>query len=95
MQEDKANPMKPVSDFLSRYNLVIFIIIIVGGLIAAILDLSYILRSPYSTTDSNNTTNNNITLDNATINKLNKMKVSSENTTQTLPSGRTNPFSEN
>jgi len=96
MQDDnKKNPMKPIAAFLSRYNLIIFIIIIVGGLIAAILDLSYILRSPYGDADDNASTSNGITLDTTTVNKLNNMKTSSENMTQTLPSGRINPFSKN
>jgi hypothetical protein len=89
------NPLAPVINILVRYNLVIFIVLVVVGLIAAILMLNFTLRTPF---EANNFTSSNsgiTSFDEATINRLNKLKTSDENlANQTLPTGRVNPFSE-
>jgi len=100
----KINPIKSISNLLKRYNLVLFIIIVVCGLIYAILMLTNILIEPSAdsaqtstaTSSSTDNSNNNTTVfDQKTIDNLNKLKTSANNTgDQTLPAGRVNPFSE-
>jgi type IV secretory pathway component VirB8 len=90
-----TNPIKSIMDTLDRYNLVIFIVITVGGLIAAILTLNYILHLPYISIESMISNIDNTKLDEVTINKLDKLKTSDNNAaSQVFPTGRINPFSE-
>jgi len=100
----KINPIKSIGSLFKRYNLVLFIVIVVCGLIYAILMLTNILIEP--ATDSAQTSattisgtdsiNNSATVfDQKTIDNLNKLKTSAKNTgDQALPTGRVNPFSE-
>ena len=91
--EESKNPFRPIIDIFSRYNLVIFIIVVVSGLITSVLILNNILRLPYVTTsvDSNGTTK----FDEATIVRVNSLKTSSDNSVdQSTPSGSVNLFSE-
>lgn len=89
-----SNPYKPTTNIFRRYNLTLFVVVIVGGLIFCILMLTNIMNRPPD--DSANTSNGRTTqFDQATIDSLNKYKASSDNLgTQVLPSGRINPFSE-
>lgn len=92
-----TNPLKPIINTITRFNLVIFILIVVGGLIISILILNDILRLPYDTSNykSSNSGTVKITFDETTILRLEKLKKSSDNSTnQPLPPGRINPFSE-
>jgi len=87
------NPFKPIVDVFSRFNLVIFIVVIVSGLIASVLILNNILDLPYATTsiDSGDT----MKFDEATIVRVNTLKISSDNlANQPSSSGRLNLFSE-
>ena len=94
-KEEKRNPIQSIGDFLFKYNLVIFIVIIVVGLSVAVLDLSYILQLPYNTTDSITESSSTINFDQTTISNIEKLKSSNENNSvPALPSGRNNPFSE-
>jgi hypothetical protein len=88
------NPFKPIINVFARFNLVIFITVIVGGLIASILTLNNILRLPYDP-GSFTTQNSTITFDETTIVRVNALKTSSDNLVdQPVPSGRINLFSE-
>ena len=86
--------LKTLLSILSRFNLVIFIVLVAGGLIASILILNKILTQPYA----NNTvpsTPIGITLDQSTIDRLSKLETSANNINyKNLPSSRINPFSE-
>lgn len=80
---------------LRRFHLTLFIVTIVGGLIVAILILNTILNQ--SSGDNGNTpgVGGAASFDQATIDRLNKLKTSTESSgNQALPSGRINPFSE-
>lgn len=93
MNNSIGHIFKPVIDTFKRLNLIIFIVTIVGGLIFAVITLTNILQQP--TSDSKKASSTSETLDQATVNRLNKLKPSSENlSTQSLPSGRLNPFTE-
>jgi len=93
-KKSTKNPFRPFINIISRYNLIIFITIIVASLIVAILTLNSILQLPYSDGYSP-TQSNGITFDKTIIDQLNKLKTSDVNSAdQTLPSGRINPFSE-
>lgn len=92
------NPFQPIASLLNRFNLVSFIVIITGGLIASIMILNNILVRSYDETNTSGTTNSTVTgssFDQSTINRLLKLETSSSNVNyKTLPSGRNNPFSE-
>jgi len=86
-------PSRSLAATLGRFNVTIFIVIVVGILVFCILILNGIMNKP---PDINNDSNTSTTkFDQTTINRLNKFKTSSENSSnQVLPSGRINPFSE-
>jgi hypothetical protein len=92
-----TNPLKPIMNIFARYNLVMFIIIVVAGLIIAILSLNHILKVPYDSANYTSPVTNTTTasFDTTTIARLNKLMASDNNSSsQTLPSGRINPFFE-
>lgn len=92
-QNPNSSLVKPVVNFIARYNLIIFIIIIVSGLGFAVIITTNIVQQTYS--DSNYSNNNSVTFDEATINKVNQLYPSDNNpnSSQTT-SGRTDIFSE-
>lgn len=95
MKKDSIiNPIKFIKTIFNRFSLVLFIVIITGGLILSIFMLNDILaRLPNISASSSKA--QPITFDQSTINLLNKLKSSSEDLgTQKLPAGRTNPFFE-
>lgn len=84
-----GNPLKYLSKLFIRYNFVIFIVIISVGLMAAVLFLSYIMSSPYSTAD------NSTIFDTTTVSRLNNLQPSTINISyKVIPPGRASPFSE-
>jgi len=87
---------KQFINLFARYNLVIFIVLISAGLVVSVLILNNIVSQP--TNNSSNPSTNptaTSTFDQSTINRLNKLETSANNTSyQTLPAGRNNPFSE-
>lgn len=90
---ESRNPFKPIINLFSRFNLVIFIVVVVGGLITSVLILTKILNVPYASTSTSNT--NTTTFDESTIVRLETLKTSSDNVVdQQLPDGRINLFSE-
>jgi len=95
------NPFKPIVTLIKRFNLTLFIVIVVGGLIVSIMILTNIVNKPYEEVNVNTTTTatptsttESATFDQTTINRLVKFETSDKNTNyQSLPSGRTEPFS--
>lgn len=86
--------IKKIGKIFYRYNLVIFIVLVTGGLIASIMILNQIITQPGSST-TNDTTPSTTSFDQPTINRLSKLESNTKNTNyQTLPSGRINPFLE-
>lgn len=85
------NPFAPIVNFFTRFNVVIFIVVVASGLIAAILIINGILQLPYETT-GNIINNSQTTFDESTIVQLDKLKTSDQNVNPTLPTGRINPF---
>lgn len=90
------NMMRIIKDIFNRVSLLLFIIIVTGGLIVSVITLNDILTSQQANDNVVSKNNNNkVVADQTTINGLNKLKKSSDNTTaKTLPSGRINPFAE-
>jgi hypothetical protein len=92
-----SKPLKYAPNFLARFNLVIFIVIVVIGLIASILILTDLVNKSYDG-DSSSTTSSVAAptmFDQQTISRLSKLNNSnSNNSYNSLPSGRVNPFSE-
>ena len=93
-------PLKELGKLFYRYNLVIFIVLVTGGLIYSIIILNNIITQPNddslpNTGSSSSLSPNISSFDQSTINRLQKLETSANNTNyQTLPSGRINPFSE-
>jgi len=84
--------IKQFFQLLIRYNIVIFIVLVSAVLIFAILILNGIIISPDTNTGSSTTATS---FDRATINRLDKLETSANNTNyQNIASGRINPFSE-
>jgi len=83
-----------ISDDFKKYNLTIFIVVLVGGLSTAVILLSDILqisRDASSTQQSSD----NITFDQQTIDRVNQLTTSDESSGDYVkPQGRINPFAE-
>jgi len=89
----KINPLAPINYFFSRYNLLIFVVVIVVGLSLAILTLTSILQIPYN--GSVGSTTDTVTFDELTISQVNQLNASNQNTIKpTGLYGRTNLFAE-
>lgn len=88
-----ANIFQPIINIFKRFNLIIFIVTIVGGLIFAVITLSSALQR--TSTDSVGQSNTSNVFEQSTVTRLEKLKSSSENSVlPSLPSGRINPFAE-
>jgi len=88
------NPLSSITGIVTRFNLVLFVIIITSGLIFSVLVLKDILDQPYND-DTQATNSESVIIDQATIDILNNTKAVDENLeVKALPSGRINPFSE-
>lgn len=89
----KINPLKPIIYFFSRYNLIIFVIIITTGLSLAVLTLTAILQVPYDGSVSGS--NKTVTFDESTITRLKSLNASNKNAANTPElSGRASLFAE-
>jgi hypothetical protein len=90
------NPLRPAINFLSRYNLIIFIVSVVVGLSLAILALNNILQTPFDSANLPSSGNGQVSFDETTITRINTLKTSADAPTKpTLPDGRIDPFSDN
>ena len=89
----KPNPFAPIIYFFSRYNLLVFIVIIAAGLSVAILTLTSILQIPYI--NDSKSLDNSIMFDETTISQIGQLNKSEQNTiSQTNLNSRSTPFSE-
>lgn len=100
MNNDSTNHQsKAAINKFKRVSITLFIVLITGGLMAVVITLSNTLQQMYvvgkpATTDTK-TDAGTITLDQTTLDRLNKLTKSNENqNNQSLPSGRINPFAE-
>jgi len=90
MASIQKNPIMIAKDFLGRYNLVLFIVLISCLLILSILILSGILAQPFDAG-----TGTPPSFDQTAINRLSQFETSDKNTNyNNLPTGRINPFFE-
>ena len=77
-----------------RYNLTIFIVVLVTGLAVAVIMLNTILLESSDTPQFKSTTDIS-SFDQQTIDRVNQLHRSSDSIPEvTLPSGRINPFAE-
>jgi hypothetical protein len=84
----------PVVAFLHRFHIILFVVLSIGSLAVAILLLNTIIAS---SGESNGyvSTSNNASFDQKTIDQINQLKATGENSSPALPqTGRTNPFVE-
>ena len=88
------DPINFLKDFFRKYNLVMFIVLVAGGLTAAVMLIDNILLgniplSQIATPPASDT----VVFDELTIQKLNQYKTSNENNNSPdATGGRTNPF---
>lgn len=87
---------KKSSNFLFRYHVILFSVIVLGGLAAAVFILNGVLEKSDRSTDGYTASSNNTTFDTATVDRLDKLHESSDGSTPTINTGngRKNPFVE-
>lgn len=90
---DKPSVFRPITNVFSRYHLTIFTVVFVGGLATAVLVLNAIMAQSSDTTGYTSPLDST-TFDQVTIDRITKLKLSSDTPEFSLPSGRTSPFSE-
>lgn len=91
---DTTTLLTPIVRIFERYHLTIFIVVLVGGLMTAVIMLSGIL-SQASDTSTITPTTGNTTFDQATIDRLNRLHTRDDTSAGfVLPAGRTSPFYE-
>jgi hypothetical protein len=85
---------KSLLGFIQRYHMVLFAVIVIGGLAVIVLMLNNIVISSSSATDYT-PESNSFSPDQETIDRVNSLKSRDEATEQLdLSQGRTNPFVE-
>lgn len=91
---DLTSIFKAIADGFRRYNLTIFIVVLVGGLATAVLMLNATLQQ--SSDVSGYTPDiKSAAFDQLTADRIMQLRTSSDTSASpTLPSGRINPFSE-
>ncbi len=91
---NKTSPLIAIAQTLGRYHLTFFVVVLVAGLSTAVLMLSDILKQSSDTTGYTSSLDIT-TFDQITIDRLTRLKSSSEALTDySLPAGRVNPFAE-
>lgn len=95
MQDISLDAIKrPLISFLKRFHLIIFVILVFGGLSVCVFVLYSIFQSSGDTTGYQSSASTS-SFDDQTIEKLNQLKdASSGNITDPPDTGRTNPFVE-
>jgi hypothetical protein len=84
---------KTVTTFLHRFHVILFVVIVLGGLAIVILILNNIVvRSGQS--DGYTSDTNNASFDQATIKKIQDLQNRGQSGSQIPATGRTNPFIE-
>lgn len=90
-----SHPFAPLGRIIQRYNLTIFIVVLVSGLVASVLLLAATLReADPSRSPTQTQINTSFVSEDATITELNNLHTSSTNPTYSAPAGRLNPFGE-
>jgi hypothetical protein len=94
MNTDVATLFVSIAKGLRRYNLTIFIVMLTGGLSAAVLILNATIQKT-SDTAGYSTSLDITSFDQATIDRIKQLHSSSEIAADSsLPAGRINPFAE-
>lgn len=78
---------------LHRYHVILFVVIVIGGLAVIVFYLNTILVQS-SQSDGYTSTSNNASFDQATIDRIKQLRTTNENQSQLDFSGRSNPFIE-
>lgn len=78
---------------LHRYHIILFVVIVVGGLAVIVFYLNTILIQS-GQSDGYTSSSNNATFDQATIDRIEQLRTTNENQSQLDFSGRSNPFIE-
>ena len=76
------------SRFLHRFHVIMFVVLVVGGLSLVTLFLNQAITKPASDL----TTPGNQSFDEATMKKINNLRTTNDQANLTLPAGRSNPF---
>lgn len=84
---------KTIVTILHRYHVVLFVVVVVGGLVIMVFYLNTILIQS-GQSDGYTSTSNNATFDQATIDRIKELRTANENQSQLDFSGRSNPFIE-
>jgi hypothetical protein len=94
MKSISISPLKPITFIISRYQVTLFFLFIMAGLIAAVLLLNSIITD--STLGENYTSPISAgSIDQATLDRLQSLHTSNEKfPAESHPQGRLNPFSE-
>lgn len=93
MEISTASIKKTASRILHRYHVVIFVVVVLGGLAVIVLLLNDIITQSGSTGVPAN--NQSSTFDQATIDRIEDLKTRDEPAAQpNLSNGRSNPFVE-
>ncbi len=82
-----------IANGFKRYNLTIFIVVLVTGLSTAVIMLNDTLQKA-SDTSGYTSTLDSTTFDQATIDRVKQLHTSSETVDTSLPTTRINPFNE-
>lgn len=86
---------KTISRFLHRFHVVVFTVVILGGLAAAVFVFNNIIAQSSGEDASYTSAVNDTTFDQATINRINQLRTSTDPEDKiNLSNGRTNPFVE-
>lgn len=94
MKDDSIkNPFEPIINFFSRYNLVIFIIVIVVGLTVSILTLNDILTIPFKEKEGQSN-QSQVVFDEAALSKINLLNPKESNNYNETSKKTRNIFSE-
>lgn len=95
MEISLGNIKKTFSYILHRYHILLFVIFILGGLVFAELSLNFIITRSADISKYSSAANADTTFDQATIDRLNKLKTRNEAPTPlNFSAGRTSPFVE-
>lgn len=94
MDIKNTNSLTPALKAFGRFHLTIFIVMLTAGLAVAVLTLNGILIRSGEAAGYTSTLDNT-SFDQTTIDRLNKLRTSSDPAIEySLPAGRTSPFSE-
>lgn len=87
--------LQSITRSIKRYSLTVFIVLIAGGLSASVIMLKNAIDRSDPEQSNYRSTIDDSSFDQTTVDRINQLKPSAENTTAApLPSGRVNPFGE-